>query len=952
MANKQHQQLKATVNSQHCETHTPMKETGSSTADTASAQRGQRSCSTGTAPVFLRCKEAAWCTKAKPPSVSAGSNRTGQLCSSHLDRKHVLQSKTASPVPAHVESLPNDYSEKRKRGNESSQRLLKRVRCSASVEAVSDSERLLSMGENPSVTNQFKSNKLSRSHRLQKKVEAVPDCVNDPKPECEWTSRAEKEIQESNDVRKGSYDEDSLWTDQYSPQHAGEVIGNSSAVNRLHGWLKKWKVRADRDERRLVEERKREKSSYDCWDCGDFQGEPLSEEDIDGRLFNTLLITGPVGVGKTASVYACAQQLGFKVFEVNCSSQRSGHLVLSQLKEATQSHLVETAEKELLKPCFISNYNTSSCTVKAHSAPGNVVLPKKVTSTSKKRSSQSLNKLKVTPAAGSLVHFFKTKAKADHFHCGGLESSLTSDCGPSHDRAVTASPHKRAAISLILFEEVDLIFDEDVGFLAAIKTFMATTKRPVVLTTNDPYFKERFDSRLEEITFKSPSRARVCSFLQRVLLAERVHVDSEDINSLLTLTRGDVRRCLLQLQLWLGAHGAHGGFDRGDNSQGVSTTPAVIQHCGSEESLKEVLLVLDLNATDEDSSASPLVSCCSTAMLGLHPVTVHHLLNFLKCEFWSGTDPAELLTLLAESWRSHVPLLYSNFKLLLDAGIFSAVHRISNLQQMKQPMASRMSSSKSVMKVSRLSRKKNITSPSFNLIHELSGMRTSSTITTALRGLASQDKANDKTDQIVGECLDAMADFFDLMSYLDVMQPGDHKVEEFLWTGAELKDGMLDEMSQEEDGMSWNQERMQLDILAAVEGFGCHRCWWRVCEAWMETQNYRPTLEDQTWRCLVERLGLAASSITSKRNISLGLNPLCTLRICQRRSKFIKEVLSSKAFSLMGNRRAVCIDYLPVLRFICCSQTQELCRPLTYLSSSQFGLSKSVMEWFTEDFSH
>lgn len=31
---------------------------------------------------------------------------------------------------------------------------------------------------------------------------------------------------------------------------------------------------------------------------------------------------------------------------------------------------------------------------------------------------------------------------------------------------------------------MDIIFDEDAGFLSAIKTFMATAKRPVVLTTN------------------------------------------------------------------------------------------------------------------------------------------------------------------------------------------------------------------------------------------------------------------------------------------------------------------------------------------------------------------------------------------------------------------------------------------------------------------------------------
>lgn len=51
-------------------------------------------------------------------------------------------------------------------------------------------------------------------------------------------------------------------------------------------------------------------------DCVDpWLGGDSSEglEDPEDMLCNTVLITGPTGVGKTAAVYACAQELGFKV---------------------------------------------------------------------------------------------------------------------------------------------------------------------------------------------------------------------------------------------------------------------------------------------------------------------------------------------------------------------------------------------------------------------------------------------------------------------------------------------------------------------------------------------------------------------------------------------------------------------------------------------------------------
>ena len=62
-------------------------------------------------------------------------------------------------------------------------------------------------------------------------------------------------------------------------------------------------------------------------------------------------VVGPNGVGKTATVYALAHEMGFKVLELNASSTRSGRQVLANLREATQSHSVKQEKsKEDSKP--------------------------------------------------------------------------------------------------------------------------------------------------------------------------------------------------------------------------------------------------------------------------------------------------------------------------------------------------------------------------------------------------------------------------------------------------------------------------------------------------------------------------------------------------------------------------------------------------------------------------
>jgi hypothetical protein len=52
-----------------------------------------------------------------------------------------------------------------------------------------------------------------------------------------------------------------------------------------------------------------------------------------------------------------------------------------------------------------------------------------------------------------------------------------------------AAPTKLDKTAVILFEDVDIIFDDvDEGFYGAVNSLIATTKRPIIMTSSNPNF--------------------------------------------------------------------------------------------------------------------------------------------------------------------------------------------------------------------------------------------------------------------------------------------------------------------------------------------------------------------------------------------------------------------------------------------------------------------------------
>ncbi|XP_046710505.1 ATPase family AAA domain-containing protein 5b [Silurus meridionalis] len=339
-------------------------------------------------------------------------------------------------------------------------------------------------------------------------------------------------------------DEDLPWTEKYRPRGCEEMVGNSAAVKKLYSWLKKWRIRADVEERRRRrEEQRMKKESNGSWDCGDFEGD-LQMEECDGELCNTLLIHGPTGTGKSAAVFACAEQLGFNVLEVNSSSLRSGRLVLSQLKESTQSHQVGAPQPSIShtpSPAAASRQGASQEPIWSCRKP------------SAMSRAASRRKCGVSRKSVTLTRYFrKTGNKHTELpHDTRPPDDVTRDESKCKQDGVPDKNDKTPPISLVLFEEVDIVFEEDVGFFAAIKTLMSTTKRPIILTTNDPASRKSFDGRFEEIRFRTPAQESVVSYLQRVCVAEGVKLDPEQIRFMLQENNGDVRRSVLELEVWV-----------------------------------------------------------------------------------------------------------------------------------------------------------------------------------------------------------------------------------------------------------------------------------------------------------------------------------------------------------------------------------------------------------------
>lgn len=252
------------------------------------------------------------------------------------------------------------------------------------------------------------------------------------------------------------------------------------------------------------------------------------------KLLNAVVISGPNGCGKTAAVYAVAKELGFEVFEINSSSRRSGKDILEKVGDMTRNHLVQQTQEQ-----------------------------KSDDSDDLQRASDALDADLKSGRQGTMKKFFKSTAPK-------AKESKTKKAKPDSEPAshptdpTPVKKPKQQKQSLILFEEVDILFEEDKQFWATVLTLISQSKRPIIMTCNDESLVLNQLLPLHAIVrFAPPPVDLAVDYMLLVAANEGHALKRPAVTALYKAQKFDLRASMTDLEFWcqMGVGDQRGGFD-------------------------------------------------------------------------------------------------------------------------------------------------------------------------------------------------------------------------------------------------------------------------------------------------------------------------------------------------------------------------------------------------------
>lgn len=282
-----------------------------------------------------------------------------------------------------------------------------------------------------------------------------------------------------------------LWIDKYRPLDHAQVLGNEVPAKYLVDWLGELaigiggEVPEDRRhvQRKVIKTRKRQ-SREDDWIVQDDKpirafaddednkavddaeaAQQTGYPDLSKRLTNSILLQGPYGSGKTASIYAAATELGWEVFEVYPGiGKRSGASLSQLVGDVGKNHMVGKG-RPAMPPSPAPQKKQNPLLQAFAKMPGKV----------KSGDAALFVPVDLTDSPGR-------KPQDRDFGFVAPAETRESKTGGSDVRQ-----------SLILLEEVDILFEEDKGFWAAVVALIEGSKRPVIMTCNGEWISSAKD---------------------------------------------------------------------------------------------------------------------------------------------------------------------------------------------------------------------------------------------------------------------------------------------------------------------------------------------------------------------------------------------------------------------------------------------------------------------------
>jgi DNA polymerase III delta prime subunit len=397
---------------------------------------------------------------------------------------------------------------------------------------------------------------------LSKPANDLEDEVSRTSPSC--THPALQKLYDSIPQSLTAFDdgrgEATSWNQKYAPSTAAEVLQPSKEITVLKEWLKSLTVTAVESMTKVetktiapptVPPRKKRKRKTDEMD--DFLVE--SDEELhdmdeltdpkessgpsknrngaksivhvsgDGvKLSNAVLLSGPHGCGKTAAAYAVAKDLGFKVFEISSSERRSGKDVQEKVGDMTENHLV--------KHHGVDAGDTST----AEEPSVNEEAFQRDLASGRQGKMSAFFKPKVKPKQAVPKKQTAVKAKSD------ILQTIT--------KAVK-KPAKDQQQSLILLEEVDVLFKDDKDFWTAVLRLISTSKRPFIMTCNDEDMVPLQAMSLHAILrFEPPPLDLAVDYLLLLAACEGHIIQRDAVSSLFVSKKHDLRASIAELDFW------------------------------------------------------------------------------------------------------------------------------------------------------------------------------------------------------------------------------------------------------------------------------------------------------------------------------------------------------------------------------------------------------------------